>query len=469
MRIYFLFLATILAVTNLFSQDKKPNVLFILADDLGVNALHCYGNEKVESPNIDKLFTEGMHFTNGYSSDPTCAPSRASIMTGQYVSRHQLYRVSDRYKKNKKWLQNMKYLPPESLRPTGKQVSIDPGKSTIAKTFQENGYSTAAFGKCHFGSKDLSFAAHGFDESVETTKHYNFKSYPSQDDILENEYNADYTTRKGIDFMKRKVASEEPFFLYMPYYLVHKPLEPKAKYLKHFKEKYGDELNEEILKVLAMIKSLDESVGQLLKAVEELGIEEETIIIFTSDNGHYKIKDNFFNQPYRMHKGSTYEGGIRVPYIFKWKNKIVANSVSAEPIIHIDLYPTLLGLTQSQSPIDHTLDGENLSPILLGQKNETEREALVWQYTNYAGYKTKDKTWRSSWVNVIQSDGFKLTEQVETGDYLLYNLNKDPFEKNEIAGEMPEKVASLKILLDAWKKNTDSALPRENPDYMKSQ
>ena len=460
-----LFLGCLMTVSGL-TQDNKPNILFILADDLGINALNCFGNKKVESPNIDQLFAEGIHFINGYSNDPTCAPSRASIVTGQYVPRHKIYRVTDRHLKRKKDLQNMRFLPPDNHRPTGKQVSINPKAVTIADALKSNGYATAAFGKCHFGSKDLSFGAHGFDEWVETTKHYQFKHYPTQTDIEENEYNADYTTRKGIDFMQRKVAEGQPFFLYMPYYLVHKPLEPKQEYLNYFQEKYKTELDEEIIQVLAMIKSLDESVGQLMQAVKALNIEEETIIIFASDNGHYKIDGNFFNQPYRRYKGSTFEGGIRVPYIFKWKNKMATKVSCNEPIIHIDLYPTILGLTQSTAPQDHILDGEDLSPILLGKKTATKRDALIWQYTNYSRYNPRKDTWNSKWVNVIQSEGFKMTEDVETNTYTLFDLTKDPYEKKEIASEFPQKVKELQRKLATWKKATGSESPKLNPNFI---
>ena len=451
---------------GVFAQEKQPNVLFILADDLGVNALNCYGNGKVHSPNIDRLAAEGVRFTNGYSSAPVCAPARASIMTGQYIPRHKIYRVVDRFKKDKKTLENMKFLPPELNRPTDKQVGLSLEKITIAEALQPEGYATAAFGKWACGTKDLGMGAQGFEESIETTKHYNFKIDPPQSDVLEGEYNADYTTRKGIDFMRKSVAAEQPFFLYMPYYLVHKPLEPKPEYLKYFKEKYKEEFNEETLKVLAMIKSLDESVGQLLAALEDLGIEEETIIIFTSDNGHYKVQDNFFNQPYRDFKGTTYEGGIRVPYIFKWKNKIEAGSVSEEAIINIDLYPTILNLTNSPAPENYILDGEDISPLLLNGSKKTKRTELVWQYANYARYNPKKNTWASKWVNVIQSGAYKMTEDVETGTYHLYDLNKDPYEQNELAGKLPAKIKELTQKLEAWKIETGSETPRLNPAYI---
>ena len=460
-----LILPLLLLVLSLSAQTEQPNIIFILADDLGINALNCYGNEHVESPHIDQLFAEGMHFTNGYSSDPTCAPSRASIVTGQYVPRHGVYRVADRYKKKKNDLANMQFLPPEMHRPDGRKVGIDPDKITVAEALQSADYATAAFGKCHFGSQELSFGAHGFEEAIETTKHYNFKAYPEQDDITENEYNATYTTRKGIDFMRRKTAEKKPFFLYMPYYLVHKPLEPEPHHLAHFKAIHGDTLDTEVIQVLAMIKGLDERVGELVAAVKELDIEKETIIIFTSDNGHYKTADNFFNQPYREYKGSTLEGGIRVPYVFKWKGKIEEGSKSTEPIIHVDLYPTILALTNTKQAKDYPLDGEDISPILFNKKEETKERELVWQYTNYSGYNLKRKDWRSSWVNVIQADGYKMTEDVETGTYFLYDLNNDPYETTEIAEKMLEKVKELRVKLENWKVKTGSETPRLNPDF----
>jgi arylsulfatase A-like enzyme len=453
-------------ILNMNGQSSTPNVLFILADDLGVNALGCYGNPYVETPNIDRLAAMGMRFTNGYSNDPTCNPSRASIMTGQYVPRHGIYRVTDRYERQSNTLENMRYLPPPNLRPTGKQVGLDPATITLADAFRDAGYTTGGFGKWGCGSKDLSMGAHGFDEAVETTKHYDFKVYPPQDDILANEYNADYITRKGIDFMQRQVVAEQPFFLYLPYYLVHKPLEPKKEYLEYFQGKYAGQLDFEVIQILAMIKSLDESVGQLLEALEALSVKEETIVVFASDNGHYQTKDNLFNQPYNGTKGETLEGGIRVPYLFSWDQYIAPATVNTAAIIHIDLYPTLLSLTGTPLPEDHPIDGEDLSPILLGQSETLEREELIWQYTNYGGYNAKRDTWRAKWVNVIQVDGFKMTEDVETGTYTLFNLNEDPYETKEIAAELPEKIAMLQQRLEAWKQRTGAVEPKPNPKFV---
>ena len=450
-------------------KGEKPSVLFILADDLGINALHCYGNDLVESPNIDILYNEGMHFTNGYSNDPTCSPSRGAIISGQYAPRTGIYRVADRYKKNKRTLGNMKYLPPANNIVEGKGKGLGLDKITIAEAFKQNGYATAAYGKWHLGHGELGIKSHGFDEGYEMLGHYNYRTDPKQIDVDPNEYSADRVTANTIDFMRRSVESGETFFTYVPYYLVHKPLEPKEEHLNHFAEILKDNPNvgPDEVKVLAMIKSLDESVGQLLDAVKELGIDNNTIIVFTSDNGHYKTEHNIFNQPYRGQKGQTFEGGIRVPYIFKWPDHIPAGTVSQEPIIHVDIYPTLLGLTGSKAVKDYVLDGEDISPILFNPQKKSTRDALIWEYTNYANYNTKRETFASEWVNVIQMNGYKLTEVVESNSYYLYNLNEDPYETKDVLVDYPKEVKKMKIRLQKWKNDVGYAYPIENPDYKK--
>lgn len=453
-------------------HSEKPNVVFILADDLGINALHCYGNEYVESPNIDRLFAEGMHFTNGYSSDPTCAPSRASIMSGQYVPRHKVYRVVDRYKKDSVTLRHMKYLPPEINQIKGEGKGMSSEKITIPETLRKNGYTTAGFGKWHLGRKSMGMKNQGFDDAIEVTGHYDFKIHSEvKIDKPDSLYSSDFITEKGIEFMKKAVKDKKPFFLYLPYYLVHKPLEPKPEYLKHFQKKYkgNKELKEEDIKVLAMIKSLDESAGQIFQAIDDLNIEKETVVVFVSDNGHYKTDGKIFNKPYRGFKGETFEGGIRVPYIFKWPGKIPAHSKSGEPVIHMDIYPTILGLTSTPKPENYILDGEDLSPVLLGEKDHLNREALIWQYTNYARYRPQKNSFASSWVNVIQKDGFKLTEDVETGKFYLYYLKEDPYETKNVVNEYPKKVGDLKKELKKWKRETHSEEPVANPDYIENE
>lgn len=470
-KILYLFLVAIsttnISIAQINSKTiKNPNVIFILADDLGINALNCYGNDLVESPNIDKLFESGMHFTNGYSNDPTCAPSRASIMTGQYVPRHKWYRVADRYRGKPSTLENMKFMPPANNKGKQGEKGVSPEKIMIPEALKLNGYATSAYGKWHMGRGNMGIPAQGFDEGFEMLGHYNFKTSPEQNIKDPKLYSSDLVASKTIDFMKKSVKEGTPFFSYVPFYLVHKPLEPKAEILKHFQEKLKDNpnLDADELMVLAMIKSLDENVGQILDAVKELGIEEETVIIFTSDNGHYRTNNDIFNHPYRGNKGQIFEGGIRIPYIFSWKNNIDKNSVSTEPIIHVDLYPTILELTNTNPPTT-PLDGESIVPILTNKNITMQRDALVWEYTNYANYSVKKKTFASEWVNVIQMDGFKLTEVIETDSYFMYDLNNDPYETKEVSAEYPKIAEKLKNRLEKWKVEVEYEQPKLNPDY----
>lgn len=469
-------LISLLFVSTLLSaQTKKTNVLFILADDLGINALNCYGNDIVETPNIDKLFSRGMHFTNGYSNDPTCAPSRAAIMTGQLPPRTNIYRVVDRFviaKNANEMRQNMRYLPPASNHLYSGNNGLSPDKLNIAKVFKNNGYNTAAYGKWHLGTGTSAMHNMGFDDAIEAKKnHYNFKTTPEQSDYDSRVYNADYCTEKGIAFMKKSMAEEKPFFLYMPYYLVHAPFEPKEEYVTYFKSKlHGTEYDhKKVIDVIAMIKSLDDSVGDLLDALEELGIDDNTLVVFTSDNGHYKVRENnMFALPYRGNKGNVWEGGIRVPYIFKWNKHIEPGSQSAQPIVHVDLFPTFTDLLDLKVNEEHDLDGMSLKRTLLGKKEKERELPLVWFYTNYGGFNAKIKEFTSKWVNVIQLGDYKLLEDIETNTYELYDLSNDPTETTNILLDKPNVAERLKGQLKSAKIRTGLPEPIENPEYSKN-
>jgi arylsulfatase A-like enzyme len=353
------------------AQTTQPNVLLILADDLGINALNCYGNKVVETPHIDRLFEQGMHFTNGYANDPTCAPSRASIMTGQLSPRTNIYRVIDRHytaKNAEEMRQHMRYLPPATANLYSGNNGLNPEQLNIAKVFKGAGYRTAAFGKWHLGTGTSAMHKVGFDVAIEAKKHYNFSTVPQQDDYDSKVYNADYCTQKGVDFMNACVENDQPFFLFMPYYLVHAPFDPKPEYVKYFSNKLkGSEYDhEQVIDVIAMIKSLDDSVGELLDNLERMGIADNTIVIFTSDNGHYQVKgNNLFAQPYRGNKGVMWEGGVRIPYIFKWPDHIEPGTISELPIIHVDLFPTLADMANIQIDENHIIDGISIKGTLI--------------------------------------------------------------------------------------------------------
>lgn len=445
-------------------KKKKPNVILILADDLGYNGIGCYGNEFIQTPNIDQLAKEGMRFTQGYSAAPTCLPSRAALVSGQYSPRTGMYRVRDNFKDKGNEV-NLHFIPPAN----NKGLALE--KITIAEAFKAGGYRTAMFGKWHLGWDKKYHPSHqGFDVAIRShKKHFNFHTEPKVD-VPEGAYAADFFTDKAMEFIEESHKQDQPFFLYMPYFLIHGPFEAKQEHIKHFKEKFGDKYPELYILWSAMTKSLDENVGRMTEHLKKLGIDENTIIVFTSDNGGApsikKYTDaNDFNKPLRDYKGDTYEGGIRVPYIFKWDNKIKANTTCDEAIINLDLYPTLLDMAGVNRPKDYTLDGVSIKQTLLSKgKKSVDRDALHWFYPKYALYDKKKDIWREVWRNIIQTkDGYKLIEYIGTPNrYELFNVRDDISETTDLYSKMPEKAEELKRKMEAWKKSMDAAKPIPN-------
>jgi arylsulfatase A-like enzyme len=451
----------------------KPNVVFILADDLGYGGLHCYrvtasgaerdtrgGTDWLETPNIDQLSREGMKFTNGYASHPTCQPSRIAILSGQYAPRTGGYRVMEHHR-GKEHL--IKYIVPEL---TG--LSLE--KTTFAEQFKAAGYTTAMYGKWHAGNykPNLHPRFHGFDEASECNSHYDAKRSDPPVELPAGMDFSEYYTGKAIEFMTQAKKEGKPFLLYMPYYLVHAPFETRQDYIDHFENKlegktFLDRKPERVPVVAAMTKHLDDCVGRLLAALKEMGIEEETLVVFTSDNGSY-TQD--FVGGFRGTKGDVYEGGLRVPYIFKWPGKIEEASVSKERITHIDLYPTFLEFAGIPQPENHVLDGMSLVPLLSGDSNTLPDRSIVCYYPKYAQFNEKSKQWSKPWRNVIFDGDYKLREVVEYGTYELYNLKDDPKEENDLSKSHPEKMQQLQQKLRRWEKEVGATELTLNPDYV---
>jgi len=450
--------ATVCQTATAENSPDQPNVIFILADDLGYAGLHCFGNEWLETPNIDKLCAEGMKFTNGLAAYPTCQPSRMALISGQYGPRTGGYRVSEKHK----GFENLiKYIVPEK-----KSLALD--KITIAECFKKAGYSTAMYGKWHVGNhSDGHPTKHGFDEAIAATGHYKAKSSEPPIKLPKGVSAEELFTDKAVAFMSKAHKEEKPFFLYMPYYLVHKPLESKPEYIKHFKEKMKDiklrdKHVDETPIVAAMTKLLDDCVGELMAKVQKLGLKKDTIILFTSDNGSYNVD---FTGEHRGKKGDTYEGGLKVPYIFTWPGKIKAGSVCDERIIGVDVYPTLLDLAGIPRPEKYPLDGENLAPLLLGQKTKLPERRVFCFYPKYAQFKEKDKRWQFSWRNVMYENDLKLIEYPEYDEYELFNLKNDKEEKKNIADKNPEQTKTLTKKLHKWLKDINAPKLTPNPDY----
>ncbi|TLX76416.1 sulfatase [Labilibacter sediminis] len=438
-------------------KEGRPNIILILADDLGYNGLGCYGNDFVETPNIDKLCAQGMRFTAGYAAAPTCAPSRAAIMSGQYAPRTDVYRVKNHHAGKEEYMRY--FMPEDALR-----LRLE--KVTIAEALKAGGYATAMFGKWHLGYDPKNHPVNqGFDIAIESHgAHFNFKTTPKVD-YPEGAYVGDFFTDKALGFIDDQEKKEKPFFLYMPYFLIHGPYEAKQEHLDYFKKKLPKSFPERYIYWSAMTKSLDENVGRIMNRLEELGIAENTLVIFASDNGGApdKYPQNSFNQPLRMYKGETFEGGIRVPYIFRWPEKIKAGTVCNEPIQGIDLYPTCVDAAGLQPPKQYILDGLSLMSILTSDGSvRLNREALYWYYPKCAGYNAKTDTWKDTWRNVIRTKDYKLIEYIEYNKVELYNLKEDVSESNDLSTQMPEKVKELKDQLEKWKESIKAAKPIPN-------
>ncbi len=442
------------------AERKSPNVVFILADDLGIGGLNCYGSDWLETPHLDRLCKEGMKCTGGLAAFPVCKPSRAVLLTGQYAPRTGVYRVAERlagYEDKIRFL-----LPPNGIVP--------PATPLINQPFKDAGYATAMYGKWHIGpahKPGFHPTDYGFDDAVASEKsHYNAPSVP-EIDIPEGVTIEEVLTTRAIGFMKKSVQNDQPFFLFMPYYWIHKPLEADPEVLAYFEEKLrGREWigkhPDDVPMVAAMTKMLDDQCGRLFQALEHLGVADDTLVVFTSDNGS-------FNQnlvgPYRDQKGQVYDGGMRVPYLFKWPDRIKAGSETDERFIGVDLYPTLLSLAKLPKPGNHVLDGVNLAPLLLGETATLPDREIFCYFPKYARFNKRTKTWFDTWRNVIYDGNYKLIEYPELDEVELFNLGDDPCERKEISKAQPEKVQRLVAKLHRWLEEVDAPRLVPNPDF----
>lgn len=445
------------------AMAEKPNVVFIVADDLGIAGLNCYGTEWLETPNLDRLCSEGMRFNNGYASHPTCQPSRIAILSGQYAPRTGGYRVMEHHLKPKDMTPYIKYEVPEL---TGLQLD----KTTFADHFKANGYTTAMYGKWHAGNyrPDLHPRYHGFDEAHVCRGHYDDSRSDPKIELPEGMDSNEYFTYEAIKFMKGAVEKDQPFFLYMPYYQIHAPLEAPQPLIDHFTEKlkgmeFKEKKAERIPIIAAMTKHLDNCAGKLLASLKEMGIEEDTIVIFTSDNGAYTPD---LTGGFRGQKGDVYDGGLRVPYFFKYPGKIKPGTVSEERITHIDLYPTFSDLAGLPRPEDYPLDGESLADLLIGKTDALPDREIICYYPKYGQYQEKTETWKYPWRNVIFEGDWKMREVVEYGTYELYNLKDDPKETKDLSKSHPEKLQELIQKLRKWEKKIGAPELTLNPDYV---
>jgi arylsulfatase A len=445
---------------SLLAQKKaqKPNIIFIMADDLGWGELGCYGNTYNETPNLDKLASQGLKFMQAYAAAPICSPTRASIMTGQYPAR---VRITDFLPgKTDRWLDPAKYI-------------------TVNEALSKAGYHTAMFGKWHldtdYETNKGGPKAHGFDEVIGTeTKYIADGDYFFPYDKIntfsagaENEYLTDRQCTEVSKFIERN--KERPFFAYLPFYSVHTkldaPEEVVSKYKKKFDAKYGageaekyyskDNLRHEADHrdnpyLAAMLDRIDAGVGQIMETLKKTGLEDKTLIIFFSDNGGAGKVAN--NAHLRAGKSWLYEGGIRECLLMRWPGKIASNTVTETPVSSVDFYPTFLEVAGTKNPEKNVVDGKSIVPLITKNK-APEREALYWHYPSETG------KWKARMATAVRKGDYKLIQFYQNKRYELYDLKADPSEKKDLVAVMPEKVNELKALLDNWKKEVNAEEP----------
>lgn len=440
-------------------RPDKPNIVFVLADDLGYTDVACYGSKYYETPNIDRLAAQGIRFTDAHTSSPNCQPTRAALLSGQYSPRTGVYTVGsiDRF--------NWRSRP---LRPVDNVTQLPLDKVTIADAMKKAGYVTGMFGKWHLGNDAAHHPGkHGFDEAIESAGlHFDFKTNPKVQ-YPTGQYLADFLTDKAVDFIRRH--KDEPFFLYLPHFGVHAPHQAKADLVARFKSKApaGGHYDPTYA---AMIYSVDQSVGRIVALLDELKLAENTLVIFSSDNGGVggyqregirKEKSITDNAPLRGGKGMLYEGGHRVPCIFRWPGRIPAGSTSDVALICVDFYPTLLDVAGAKPPPNYPLDGvSSLKVLTSGGREKPNRDAIYWHFPGYLG--AGENAWRTTPAGAVRSGDWKLLEFFEEGRLELYNLREDLSEKNNLAAKLPDKTKDLHGKLMAWRQELRAPMPTKN-------
>jgi arylsulfatase A-like enzyme len=438
------------------ADAAKPNVVFILMDDLGWADLGCYGSTFHETPNLDKLAARGVRFTNGYAACPVCSPTRASILTGKYPARLHL----------------TDFLPGRSDRPSQKLLRptildhLPLEENNLARALKPAGYVSACIGKWHLGGPDYSPEKQGFALNVGGSKggsppggYFKFKA-PNLTAKDDQEYLTDRLTNEAIAFLRQN--KDKPFFLYLAHYAVHIPLQAKKDLVAKYQAKPKPKQGQDNPIYAAMVESMDESVGHVLKTLEELKIADRTMVVFTSDNGGLSVKEGpntpaTSNAPLRAGKGYLYEGGVREPLIVVWPGVVKPGRVCDVPVCSIDFYPTLLEIAGVKPARGQVIDGVSLMPLLRGN-GELKREALYWHYPHYSNQGGKPG-------GSVRQGAYKLIEFYEDGRRELYNLKDDPGEKTDLAAKEPAETARLHKMLTVWRKAVDAQMPTKNPHY----
>ena len=421
-------------------KTRKPNIIILLADDLGYADVSMHGSKDIKTPHIDSIATNGVRCTNGYVSAPYCSPTRAGLMTGRYQQRfgHEFNPV---------------------IAKNGGKDGLPLDQRTMADLLRAAGYVTALIGKWHLGEEKTQHPqSRGFDEffGFLTGMHsYLEADDKSQGPLLRgrekaqlNGYLTDVLATEATQFIERN--KDRPFFLYLAFNAVHTPMEaPEAN-----EKEFAKESDAKRRTYLAMTRKLDDAIGQVLAKLRELNLEEDTLVFFLSDNGGPTTKfapNGSRNFPLRGSKGDTWEGGIRVPFVVMWKGRLPAGKTYDHPVISLDILPTSLSAAKATPKMDKALDGVNLLPFLDGKKTDAPHAALFWRFGSQMAVRQGD------WVLVRPSMGAKEYEKIAK-TAMLFNVKEDIGQQKDLADENPVRVRMMQSEWDRW--NAELMTPR---------
>lgn len=434
-----------LPITTAYAQNKqnkarRPNIIFILTDDLGWSELGSYGNRFNETPNLDRLAREGVRFTQAYAAAPVCSPTRAALMSGQFPAR---VGIND-------------YLDVRDVK------HLSPSYTTLNELLKNAGYKTGIVGKWHLtGDYTLGRGApekHGWDEVIASERKYiadgdySFPYFflPDLTEKLPAEYLTDRLNLEAVDFIKRH--KDKPFFLYLANYAVHTKLAGKPELVQKYRAKPDAGKDRNNPELAAMLESVDRGVGEIVQTLADLNLSDDTIIVFTSDNGGETRVTS--NAPLRAGKSTLYEGGIREPLIIKYPRLIGGGSVANQPVVTMDFYPTLLELAGARHDKTQTMDGRSFAAVLRNP-NKTANATLYWYYPlpkpHFLGGRSAE---------AIRDGDYKLIRFFDDNRTELYDLKNDISERKDLAGTMPAKVRKLRQKLASWRARTVTTTPR---------
>ena len=432
-----LILACVLCLPSRAAESfkaKQPNILFILCDDLGINDLHCYGRQDHHTPNLDRLARQGMRFTSAYCAQPICSPSRAAILTGKAPARLHL----TTFLPGRPDCISQKVLHPEI------EMHVPLSEKMLPRYFREEGYVSVAIGKWHVGGTGFGPLEHGFDAyhagQANTT--------PSLTEGGKGEYDLTSFAEHFIE-----TNQDRPFLVYLAHNAPHIPYDAQKSRIQGnaqaFEPVYA-----------GMIETVDDTVGRLMAKLDALNLASNTIVIFTSDNGGLHVPEGphrrvTHNTPFRAGKGFVYEGGLRIPLLVRWPSHVPADTVSDAPVINTDWIPTLLELTGR--PVPSGLDGVSLAALLTG-RGPAPKRSLFWHFPHYTNQGSRPS-------GAMRDQDWMLVEFYDSEAVELYDLGIDIGERQNLAAQHPDRVATMRAALADWRKQVSAQSNRPNPEF----